>query len=138
MTARRGRGHARREPRTPLPVESYIDFARAITKRFRLAHAWSKKEAGERCGLSSSMLTQWEKGQVNLSIETLLRLCLAVGLDLERIFVAKAEGRRQNLLEKIVLLGEKELEVVTPMIEALLHAQLAREAHESGQQQSCA
>lgn len=138
MTQRRGRGKTRRAPRQPIEITPYLDAARAITQRFRLRLGWSKKDTGDACGLSSSMLTQWEKGQVDLSIRSLLRLCLTVGVPVEQIFAPTATGVTQALIERIVLLNPNEQAVLLPMVDVLLTAQLAAEAAKSAQQENCA
>lgn len=138
MTERRGRGKTRQTPPPHLNPEPYIEFSRGIIRRFRKMLRWSVRETAEKSYVSASMIGQMEHGVLDASTRTLIQLALAVRLPLDMLFMPKAEGAKQALIEKILLLGSQEVEVVTPMIEGLLQAQLAREAHESATKEHCA
>jgi transcriptional regulator with XRE-family HTH domain len=71
---------------------------RAVRK-LRLGKGWTLAQLSERSGVPLSTLSKLELGQVSLSYEKLVRLCRALGVDLEKFVRHEAEhapaaGRR--------------------------------------------
>lgn len=138
MAERRGRGKTRQTPPPHLNPEPYIEFARGIIRRFRKMRRWSVRVTAEVSHVSASMIGQMEHGVLDASTRTLIQLALAVQVPLDMLFLPKAEGLTQDLIERIVLLDRQSQEVLFPMVEGLLNAQLARHAAESGTREHCA
>jgi transcriptional regulator with XRE-family HTH domain len=65
--------------------------AKALGARIRAlrnAEGWTLEEAGERCQIEWKHLQRLEKGALNLTFVTLVRLAVGFGIELEALFIA--------------------------------------------------
>jgi transcriptional regulator with XRE-family HTH domain len=60
----------------------------ARTRALRNAEGWTLEEAGERCQIEWKHLQRLEKGALNLTLVTLVRLAVGFRIELEALFVA--------------------------------------------------
>jgi transcriptional regulator with XRE-family HTH domain len=60
-------------------------LARSVI-RLRSAHEWTQEKAAEAAGLNPRHYQKIEEGTVNVTINTLERLCRAFGVDVSSLF----------------------------------------------------
>ncbi|QCR38130.1 cupin domain-containing protein [Nissabacter sp. SGAir0207] len=82
---------------SPLSLEQHI--ARAIKQR-RLSQRFKISDVARIAGLSPGMVSKVENAQVSTSLDTLSRLCDAIGLPISRLFSDYDMGRRGAQLVK--------------------------------------
>ncbi len=78
-------------------------------RKLRLGKGWTLAQLSERSGVPLSTLSKLELGQVSLSYEKLVRLCRALGVDLEKFVRNEAEHAPTAGRRAVVRAGAGEL-----------------------------
>lgn len=73
-------------PTTALSYTEFVDRIGKLLRKLRVAKALSLKALGETCDVSSSFLSQAERGLCSVSIPTLERICTALGISMAEFF----------------------------------------------------
>ena len=63
-------------------------------RALRLARGWSQEKMAERCGLHRTYVGAIERGERNVTLETLNALALALGVPAAELIIDSQRGRR--------------------------------------------
>lgn len=63
-------------------------------RAFRLARGWSQERMAEKCGLHRTYVGAIERGERNVTLETLNALALALGVSAAKLITDIQRGRR--------------------------------------------
>ena len=63
-------------------------------RALRLARGWSQEKMAERCGLHRTYVGAIERGERNVTLETLNALALALGVPAAELIIDSQHGRR--------------------------------------------
>ena len=93
----------------------------AIRKRLGM----TQNEVAEVAGLSDRTYADIERGNVNMRIETVLRICDALHITLDEILTREESGlyrRQEELFERLNTCNEKEKETVLKLFDTYLRS----------------
>ena len=63
-------------------------------RALRLARGWSQEKMAEKCGLHRTYVGAIERGERNVTLETLNALALALGVSAAELIIDSQRGRR--------------------------------------------
>ena len=63
-------------------------------RALRLARGWSQEKTAEKCGLHRTYVGAIERGECNVTLETLNALALALGVSAAELIIDSQRGRR--------------------------------------------
>jgi len=63
-------------------------------RALRLARGWSQEKMAEKCGLHRTYVCAIERGERNVTLETLNALALALGVSAAELIIDSQRGRR--------------------------------------------
>ena len=63
-------------------------------RALRLARGWSQEKMAEKCGLHRTYVGAIERGERNVTLETLNALALALGVSAAELIIDSQHGRR--------------------------------------------
>jgi transcriptional regulator with XRE-family HTH domain len=89
----------------------------SLIREARLRAGLTQAELGERTGRDRSVIARWEKGTVAPSVETLVELVRACGLDLPLALVPYETSGDERLRKNLVLSPERRLRRMLSAIE---------------------
>ena len=84
----------------------------------RKTREMSTVELAEKVGVSSQYISDLERGVVGISIPTLKRICICLGISSDEVlFGSRSEARQVILAEKCRVLSDPQFQILTEIID---------------------
>lgn len=72
-------------------MEKLKDVIRSNLKKYRLQSGMTQIELASQIGVRSSAISNWEKGQNSIDIDTLFKICKILGVSISKMTEAEEE-----------------------------------------------
>ena len=92
---------------------------------YRKLRGWSQAELAERAGLADRTYSDIERGNANMRVDTLLKICDAMHITPDSVLTEENlsfQVKQEELAEKLSACSEKEKKIALYLLEAYLKA----------------